>query len=93
MSDRFPESAPVHQLYGRNNPPSGVFGSCSMRLDRFPACETASANQIHYDIVQCIDKPLIDFLYKECHRFFKKRFSLWSSSFSFFSLRISFMLL
>ena len=35
VRDRFPESVPVLQFYGHSNLPSGVSGSCSMRLDKF----------------------------------------------------------
>ena len=59
---------------------------------RSPAVAATIGSRIPPGVVPWIDKPLIDFLRKECHCFFRKRFSLRSSSFSRLSLSSSFIL-
>ena len=51
-NDIFPESVLGLRLYEYNNLPSGVSGSCNNHLGIYPAVQTASEYQIHYDIVQ-----------------------------------------
>ena len=51
-NDIFPESVLGLRLYGYDNLPSGVSGSCNKHFGIYPAVQTASEYQIHYDIVQ-----------------------------------------
>lgn len=83
--DRCSESAHGRSIFAYNNPPSGVSGSCNKYLGRFPAASAASGRQTLYDVVGWIDKPLIDFLCKECRCFFLEKILL--AEFFLFTLK------